>query len=95
MKTKWCWNGRTGEVFSYHIYEAGEETEEETNDFPRGAFMVYEDYLVTGFASEEDAKALGLEWSPCLKCKSTRKGQPGDKCLSCGLELTFAEVNSK
>lgn len=76
-KTKWYYNAKTGEIASYK--EAGELT-----DFPRGVFMAYGDYLVTGFKTKEKAEKWANEWSACTQCRNCVPGKNGDKCRSCG-----------
>ena len=83
MKTQWCANHKTGEIFSYNEYGAGEVEEESTTDFPRGTWLVDQDFLVTGLASEKDAEHWMSTWSPCRTCQTVRSGVPGDKCRWC------------
>lgn len=56
MKIKWCTNMKDNEVFSYHEYDNGD------TDFPRGLFLVGQDYIVTGFRTEQEARAWFDEW---------------------------------
>lgn len=48
MTKYWYCNDKTREVGSYHV--CGELT-----DFPRGEFLAYRDFIVTGFKTEGDA----------------------------------------
>ena len=84
MKTKFCVNHKTNEIFSYNEYEAGEWEDESVTDFPRGTWMVDQDWLVTGLASQKDAEHWRDTWSPCLTCKTARSGLPGGTCNFCG-----------
>lgn len=80
MTTKWCYNAKTGEIFDYE--ESGG-----WNNFPRGTFLVYGDYLTTGIKTEEAAQQWATEWHACPKCKSTRHGAVGEPCGFCGAPL--------
>lgn len=51
MMTKWCYNAKTGEIFSYNV-------EGNLTDFPRGTLLAYGDYLTTGIESREEAEQL-------------------------------------
>lgn len=76
MQTLWCHNGKTGEIFSYR-------QDGEWNDFPRGTFLAYGDYLTTGFASKDEAEQWAVEWHACPKCKEMRKAAVGTQCWFC------------
>lgn len=76
----WCWNSKTGEIFSYR--QSGSLT-----DFPRGTFLAYGDYLVTGFASRAKSVEYASKNGPCPKCKASRTR---GKCWMCGGEVGAA-----
>lgn len=80
MSTEWYYNSKTGEIDSYEV--SGNLT-----DFPRGVFLAYGNYLVTGIKSKEKAEVWAKEWSACPKCKSIRHGKPGEACEFCGIVL--------
>lgn len=61
---KWCWNSKTGEIFNYN--ESGNLT-----DFPRGTFLAYGDYLITGFKTEEEAISYSEDHGNCYFCKGS------------------------
>jgi len=84
---KYAYNSKTGEIIEYT--EFGDES-----DFPRGTWLVYADYITTGFKSRAEAEAWSKEWSACLTCKSVRNGKPGDKCRFCGENLSDPEKGS-
>ena len=84
MTIKWAHNAKTGEVFSYRI--TGEYT-----DFPRGEWLVYQDYITTGLKSRQAALEWAKEWHACPKCKAVRNGSAGDPCPFCGTLLIELE----
>lgn len=84
-KTRYCHNAKTGEIFEYHEFDDGD------TDFPRGIFMVYNDYIVTGFKTREAATEWGREWGECPRCKSARKSNNG-KCNFCGSNVINHET---
>lgn len=77
---KWYLNTKTKEIDSYN--ECGE-----LNDFPRGVFLAYDDYLVTGFRSKEEAE--NSKWVACDKCNGSTWVDKKDntKCGRCGAKL--------
>ncbi len=77
---KYCYNAKDGEIFSY--VEEGEY-----NNFPRGTFLAYSDYLTTGLKSQEEAEKWAMEWSECTTCKSERHGKNGEICNFCKTPL--------
>ena len=80
MATKWCYNSKTGEIFSYR-------QEGDWNDFPRGTWLADRDYLTTGLESEAAAQAWAAEWHACPTCKDTHRGAIGDPCIICRTPL--------
>lgn len=76
MGRKWCYNGKTGEIFSY-------EQSDNLTDFPRGMYLAYDDYLVTDIKNFREARKIKKEWGICHKCKSTRASKKGEKCFVC------------
>lgn len=76
MPKYWYHNAYTGEIGSYTEAEG-------ITDFPRGVFLAYRDYLVTGIKSKEEAEVWAHEYHACHKCKDSRKGAVGDPCPFC------------
>jgi hypothetical protein len=84
-KIRWCYNAKTGEIFSYAIYDNGD------TDFPRGDFLVYEDYLTTGMRSKKEAIAWAKEHPICEQCKRVVSIKEG-KCLWCKGDVVFKKL---
>lgn len=78
---QWYLNTKTGEIDFYNI--SGGLT-----DFARGTFLVYGDYLVTGFNTKQQAEEAKNKYFPCTKCKSARPvKEETNNCLYCGEKL--------
>jgi hypothetical protein len=86
MARKWCHNAKTGEIFDYIEYNDG------TTDFPRGTFIVYDDYLTVGISSKEKAIEWAKEWGCCDKCKGSSKPKEDGSCFRCGEPVIFHEI---
>ena len=82
METKYCYNSKTGEIFAYQVYEAGNTT------FPKGTLLAYDDYLITELNDKQEAEKCSKEWGSCNKCKSARKGET---CSFCNSEVEYPE----
>lgn len=85
MAIKWYHNAKTGEIGSYQ--QSGGLT-----DFPRGLLLAYGDYLTTGLESRQKAIAWAAERGACNNCRATRTMTAENKCLSCGSELEFHQI---
>lgn len=85
MSLEWCYNAKTGEIFSYTV--SGEIT-----DFPRGDFLVYQDYLITGFDSKREAVGASEDYGACLKCKTARAPNTEGNCYVCGQKIKFTKL---
>src|SRR5262245_62847353 len=80
MATKWCYNAATNEVFDYEV--CGDLT-----DFPRGTFLAYRDYLITGIPTKDDADGWAAKYTACYYCKDSVSGKAGESCKRCGNRL--------
>lgn len=80
--TVWCYNAKTGEIFSYQ--ESGGLT-----DFPRGTFLAYLDYLTTGIESKAAAIEWAKQYGECATCKEARPINDKGKCRFCGGDVLF------
>ena len=55
----------------------------ELTDFPRGLFLAYADYLVTGLESKHEAEGFHA----CPHCKGSVPGKVGELCFRCKTPL--------
>lgn len=86
--TRWCHNAKTGEIFSYN--QEGDYT-----DFPRGDYLVYGDYLTTGFASKAGAVEYARTHGACHKCKGSTSPDTTGKCFRCGGDVEFVQAKEQ
>lgn len=78
MTNQWCYNAKTGDIFSYAVFDDG------TTDFPRGTFLVDYDSLVTGFDSRAEAVVYATKHGYCPSCDSMKTPVDEGKCFACG-----------
>lgn len=80
--TKWCYNTKTGEVFSYIMFS-------QFSNFPPGHYLAYGDYLVSGLESEEEANRCAEKYGCCDVCGGAKIADEEGRCKSCGNIIRF------
>jgi len=88
MPKFWCANPLTRKVFQYTQSEG-------ITDFPRGEFLAYGDYIITGIESREEAQKWVDEYACCHKCRNSWKGHKGDPCPICKEPMTHHEEGAR
>lgn len=83
MATYWRYNSKTGEISSYE--EPGRLA-----DAPGQEWLVWCEYLTSGFLTRESAEAYSREHGACSNCKSSRRPNERGHCWLCGFPVTSA-----